>query len=240
MLESSPYRQEDESLDDLPPGCTILNRSARPTPSDSPPTGVKALRTGRNDSRGKASRLEVTAPAMESPGSRSSLAAPAAALTAILSSSTLSSASSTTPRRRSTAEIPPPQKPSESARATSLTAGISSVAGKGKFRRGSEEGVGSGVTAAAVAAAAVMKAGVSQSQHGGPTPLPSPQGGAGAGGIACSAVRYNPGPTFGSSRGRTKKRLLDASLVTVDDTVGREKVLALVADSTLQKVCTVD
>ena len=49
-------------------------------------------------------------------------------------------------------------------------------------------------------------------------------------------VLYNPGPTFRRTRGRKKKTLLDASRVTADDIAGSEKVLALVADPTLQQV----
>lgn len=49
-------------------------------------------------------------------------------------------------------------------------------------------------------------------------------------------VLYNPGPTFRRARGRKKKTLLDASRVTADDIAGSEKVLALVADTTLQQV----
>lgn len=49
-------------------------------------------------------------------------------------------------------------------------------------------------------------------------------------------VRYNPGPTVRSARGRKRKAVLDASEVTVSDTVGAEKILALVGDPALQQV----
>lgn len=55
---------------------------------------------------------------------------------------------------------------------------------------------------------------------------------------------YNPGPTFqtsetcagGTRRGRKKKMLLDASLITSQDTVEEGKVLALVADPEIHQV----
>lgn len=55
---------------------------------------------------------------------------------------------------------------------------------------------------------------------------------------------YNPGPTFRAGeacsdrgkRGRKKKMVLDASVVTVEDTVGPESILALVGDRGIHQV----
>ena len=72
-----------------------------------------------------------------------------------------------------------------------------------------------------------------------PPPPPPPRlGDAGTAGDL-TRVLYNPGPTFRRARGRKKKTLLDASGVTVDGTIGSDKVLALAADPTIQQVILV-
>lgn len=276
LLETSPppYRREHETQDDLlPPGCTIINRSVRPSPSNSSPTTTtteavkKTLRAGKQGpesgidiySSGAVDDYKRERSAASRPTPPATAATPAAAATVSSPTTPASSASTTIAvaagrHREIEMETAPAQKTSNElaqlAETTLPTAGASSVAGKAEARGGggggSEGGEGlrpappalASVTAAAKAAA---KVGVSQPLHAGAAPLVTPRKGMGAGarGTAArsSAVRFNPGPTFGRSRGRTKKRLLDPSGITVGDTVGREKILALIADPTLQKVC---
>ncbi|CAM9200493.1 unnamed protein product [Ectocarpus sp. 13 AM-2016] len=50
-----------------------------------------------------------------------------------------------------------------------------------------------------------------------------------------SPLRYNPGPTFRKSRGRRRKALLDPSGITAEEVVGADELLALLRDCSLQQ-----
>ncbi|CAM9374781.1 unnamed protein product [Ectocarpus sp. 4 AP-2014] len=50
-----------------------------------------------------------------------------------------------------------------------------------------------------------------------------------------SPLRYNPGPTFRKHRGRRRKALLDPSGITAEEVVGADELLALLRDSSLQQ-----
>lgn len=262
--ETDKIEEDTPTVDDLPSGCTILNRN--PSLALASSDVVKSYQNSV-----EASDLAV-ADASNGKGSSSTLLQAARGVVeeaggsvAKGTSSSVSdespgpagqSATSTIPPtpavngRPTRVESPPPRSGSKSnalelawSSAEAFLRSIASVGGPGE-KKTTERSVGK---AGRVDTATV--AGTQPEAPGKPVPFRRegrssspgrPQHRQAREGAApkASPRRYNPGPTFRKSRGRRRKALLDPSGITAEEVVGANDLLALLRDSSLQQVCS--
>ncbi|CAB1103048.1 unnamed protein product [Ectocarpus sp. CCAP 1310/34] len=263
LMSASEIAKNEEDTprgDDLPSGCTILNRNpsltlassdfVKPHQKSTKASDLEVVKAsdGKGNSLLEAARRGVgevggSAAKETTPSSSVSDDSPGAA--GQLETSTIPPTSA--PNGRPTRdESPPPKSGSKSnalemawSSAEAFLRSIASGGGPGEKKAGRSGRRESHVDTVKVAGTQTEAPGkpVPFGRAGESSSPGRPQHRQAGGGAApkASPLRYNPGPTFRKSRGRRRKALLDPSGITAEKVVGADELLALLRDSSLQQ-----
>ncbi|CBJ30041.1 DNA helicase II [Ectocarpus siliculosus] len=264
LMSASEIAKNEEDTprgDDLPSGCTILNRNpalalassdfVKPHHKSAEASDLDAAKAsdGKGNSLLEAARRavgEVGGSASKGTTPSSSVADDSAGAAGQSETSTIppTSALNGRPTRD---ESPPPRSGSKSnalemawSSAEAFLRSIASGGGPGEKKTERSGRKESRVDTAKVAGTQPEAPGMAPVPFGRAGEPSSPgrpqhrQAGEGAAPKA-SPLRYNPGPTFRKSRGRRRKALLDPSGITAEEVVGADELLALLGDSSLQQ-----